>query len=118
MKSYYLAEKEYRFPLLENLAEQAVRDGFAHLSSELDFYGITEPDEITSAVQGCLRILRHVAGDGQQHFRSTFACTPQGIRRVWMISDAGWELLLLRIAPCSPELSRRLLARMRSKSVF
>lgn len=113
MESYDLAGKEYRFPLLDALTEQATREGFAHLSSELDFYGITSADEITEAVEGCLRMLRHAADDAQRHFRSTFVWTPQGIRQLWLVSDAGWELLLLRIAPASPALSRRLLRGMR-----
>lgn len=113
MESYDLTGQEYCFPLLDALAEEAAREGFAHLSSELDFYGITSTAEITAAVEGCLRILRHARDDARRHFRSTFVWTPQGIRRLWLVSDAGWELLLLRIAPSSPALSRKLLRGMR-----
>ena len=111
----YLLKKEDRFPLLEYLSEASVQDGFMHLSSELAFYGITENGEIGAAVEGCLRILRNVRDDSQRHFRRTFACTPEGIRPVWMISEQGWELLLMRIAPASPALSQKLLHRIGSR---
>lgn len=115
MENFYSLKKEPRIPLFDELAEEAARSGFSHLSSELAFYGITEASEIRTAVEGCIRLLRNTSDDSQRHFRRTFAFTPEGVRQVWMVSREGWELLLLRIAPSSPQLSEKLLQSVKTR---
>ncbi len=116
MENFYSLKKEPRIPLFDELAEEAARSGFLHLSSELAFYGVTEAAEIRTAVEGCIRLLRNTSDDSQRHFRRTFAFTPEGVRQVWMVSREGWELLLLRIAPSSPQLSEKLLQSVKKRA--
>lgn len=101
---------EYRQRPEENASGDGV---FPHMSSELAFYGVSNPEYISEAVENALRTLMHMHADSQHHFRSVFLGSAAGTEHIWELSETAWRLLIVNAAHRSPELSAILIRNLR-----
>lgn len=97
----------------KNREENAPDSVFPHMSSELAFYGVSDPEYISEAVESALRTLMHAHTDSQYHFRSVFLGSPAGTEHIWELSETAWRLLIVNVAHRSPELSALLMRNLR-----